>query len=179
MPAVLEAIGFSKEAADAEAMLARYSNPGKGSGVLLLVAYPTPSVAEQHIHHLTEVLPTSARQGDESIVRKGSLLSMVLSASSREYAKRLREASDYETEVTWNEPRQTMTDPPWATILGKIMIFTILFMVVAVVLGVAFGGVRVLTKVFFPGKVFDRPEQLDVLQLGLSDSKRIHSKDFY
>src|SRR5260370_153643 len=41
-------------------------------------------------------------------------------------------------------------------------------MVVAVVLGVAFGGVRVLAKIFFPGKVFDRPEQMDVLQLGLS-----------
>jgi hypothetical protein len=33
-------------------------------------------------------------------------------------------------------------------------------------------------KKFFPGKVFDRPEQMDVLQLGLS-SKRINSRDFY
>jgi hypothetical protein len=38
--------------------------------------------------------------------------------------------------------------------------------------------VRVLAKIFFPGKVFDRPEQMDVLQLGLS-SKRINSRDFY
>ena len=178
MPAVLKAIGFSKEAADAEAMLARYSNPGKGSGVLLLLEYPTPNVAEQHIHHLTEVLPVSAKQGDASILRKGSLLSIVLSASSPEYARTLREASEYETEVTWNEPHQTMTDPPWATILGKIFVFTFLFMIVAVALGVAFGGVRVITKVFFPGKVFDRPDQMDVLQLGIS-SKRIDSKDLY
>jgi len=47
-----------------------------------------------------------------------------------------------------------------------------------VVLGVAFGGVRVLLKALFPGKFFDRPEQMDVLQLGLS-SKRIDSRDFY
>ena len=51
-------------------------------------------------------------------------------------------------------------------------------MVVAVVLGVAFGGVRVLAKIFFPGKFFDRPEQMYVLQLGLS-GKRIDSRDFY
>jgi hypothetical protein len=51
-------------------------------------------------------------------------------------------------------------------------------MVVAVVLGVAFGGVRVLAKTFFPGRFFDRPEQMDVLQLGLS-GKRIDSRDFY
>ncbi len=49
---------------------------------------------------------------------------------------------------------------------------------IAVVLGVAFGGVRILAKIFFPGKVFDRPEQMDVLQLGLS-GKRIDSRDFY
>jgi len=49
---------------------------------------------------------------------------------------------------------------------------------VAVVLGAAFGGVRVLAKIFFPGKIFDRPDQMDVLQLGLS-SKRIDSRDFY
>jgi hypothetical protein len=51
-------------------------------------------------------------------------------------------------------------------------------MVAAVVLGVAFGGVRVLAKIFFPGKVFDRPDQMEVLQLGLS-GKRINSRDFY
>jgi len=37
---------------------------------------------------------------------------------------------------------------------------------------------RVVSKKFFPGKVFDRPEQMDVLQLGLS-GKRIDSRDFY
>jgi len=51
-------------------------------------------------------------------------------------------------------------------------------MVIAVVLGLAFGGIRVMAKIFFPGKFFDRPEQMDVLQLGLS-GKRIDSRDFY
>jgi hypothetical protein len=48
----------------------------------------------------------------------------------------------------------------------------------AVAVGAAFGGVRVLLKMIFPGKVFDRPGQMDVLQLGLS-GKRIDSRDFY
>ena len=51
-------------------------------------------------------------------------------------------------------------------------------MVVAVVMGVAFGGVRVITKRFFPGKVFDRPEQMEVLQLGFS-GKPIDPRDLY
>ena len=177
LPGLVKAIGFGKEA-DAEAMLARYSAPGKGSGVLLLLEYPTPNVAEQRIHHLEEVLPSSSKQGDESILRKGSLLSIVLSASSPEFAMELREASNYETQVTWNEPSQTLTDPPWSSVLSKIFIGTGIFMVAAIVLGIAFGGVRVVTKRLFPGKVFDRPQQIEVLQLGLS-GKPIDPSDFY
>jgi hypothetical protein len=124
------------------------------------------------------VLPPGANQGEESILRKGSLLSIVLSASSPEYAKSLREASNYETEVTWNEPSQTLTDPPLTSTMVKIFIGTGVFMVSAIVLGIAFGGVRIITKRLLPGKVFDRPAQIEVLQLGLS-SKPIDPTDLY
>lgn len=164
-------------ASSAEAIVAEY-HYGKDFAGLLLLEYPTPQLAEQHLRHLEQALSPGAKQAGTTIERKGSLLSLVLRPSSREYGVALRNAVKYETHITWNEPRQTITDPPWATILGKIMIATMLFMVVAVVLGLAFGGVRVLTKIFFPGKVFDRPEQMDVLQLGLS-GKRINSRDFY
>lgn len=173
---LVDRAGFSS---GAEAMVARYAmpGPGKDSGVLLLLEYPTPQLAEQHIHHLDEVLP-AAKQGGTGIERKGSLLALVLSASSPEYAKALREDADYETQVTWNEPSATATDPPWSSVLAKIFIGTGVFMVAAVVLGIAFGGVRVLTKIFFPGKVFDRPNQMEILQLGLT-GKPIDPKDFY
>lgn len=173
--ALVEAAGFSS---GAEAMVAKYSSQGKDGGILLLLEYPTPQLAEQHIHHLDEVLPESVKQGGTGIERKGSLLALVLSASSPEYAKRLREDADYETHVTWNEPGQTATDPPWAVILERIFIGTGIFMIAAIALGIAFGGFRVVIKRLFPGKVFDRPERMEVLQLGLS-GKRIDPSDFY
>ena len=172
---LVKAAGFTS---GAEAMVARYSDPGKGSGILLLLEYPTPQLAEQHIHHLDEVLPAAAKQAGTVIERKGSLLSMVLAPSSVEYAKSLRDAVNYETQVTWNEASQAATDPPITSTLVKIIMGTGVFMVAAVVLGIAFGGVRVVTKKFFPGKVFDRPNQMEVLQLGLS-GKRIDPSDFY
>jgi hypothetical protein len=177
MAVLVDAAGFSS---GAEAMLARYSNPGMmgGTGILLLLEYPTPQLAEQHIHHLEEVVPAAAKQAGTEIERKGSLLSMVLAPSSAGYAKNLREAADYETQVTWNEASQTATDPPITSIMVKIFIGTGVFMVAAVVLGIAFGGVRIITKRFFPGKVFDRQNQMEVLQLGLS-GKRIDPSDFY
>ncbi len=171
-------VGVSGVSHDNEVMLARYSLPGKGSGILLLIAYPTPQLAEQHIHHLEEVIPAAAIQAGTAIERRGSLLKLVLSPSSVEYAQSLRDAVGYETQVTWNEAGQTATDPPITSIMVKIFIGTGVFMVAALVLGIAFGGVRVVTKRFFPGKVFDRPNQMEVLQLGLS-GKRIDPTDFY
>ena len=151
---------------------------GKDSAALLLIDYPTPQLAEQHLRHLEQTISSAAKQAGTSIERKGTLLSLVLRPSSAAYGNAVRNAMNYETNVTWNEPHQTITDPPLLSTIAKIFIATGVFMVVAVVLGVAFGGVRVLAKILFPGKVFDRPEQMDVLQLGLS-GKRINSRDFY
>jgi len=166
--------GFSS---GAEAMFAQYQN-NRNVAVVLLIDYPTPQLAGLHWKHLEQALPPSASSDGTSIERKGTLLAIVLAPSSTTYAARLRDAVNYETQVTWNEPTHTITDPPITTVLAKIIIATGVFMLVAIVFGVAFGGVRVLMKSLFPGKVFDRPEQMDVLQLGLS-GKRINSRDFY
>src|SRR6266852_1520857 len=162
---------------NAEAMLANYRE-GRDEAVLLLIDYPTPQLAEQHLRHLEQAIPPAAKQAGTSIERKATLLSLVLRPSSVAYGNAVQSAVNYETKVTWNEPHQTVTDPPLLSTIAKIFITTGVFMVVAVVLGVAFGGVRVLAKIFFPGKIFDRPEQMEVLQLGLS-GKRINSRDFY
>jgi len=60
----------------------------------------------------------------------------------------------------------------------KIFIFTGLFLGIATAVGVAFGGFRVIIKRLFPGKVFDRPQDIEVLQMGLS-GKKIDPTDMY
>jgi hypothetical protein len=172
--ALSDATGFSS---GAEAIFAQYQN-NRDVAMVLLIDYPTPQLAGLHWKHLEQALPPSAKSDGTSIERKGTLLAIVLAPSSRAYAARVRDAVNYETQVTWNEPTHTITDPPITTVLAKIIIATGVFMLVAIVFGVAFGGVRVLMKSLFPGKIFDRPEQMDVLQLGLS-GKRINSRDFY
>jgi uncharacterized protein DUF6599 len=168
-------VGFDRDVA--EAMFAQY-HTAKGEAVLLLIEYPTPQLAEQHLHHFEADLSAAAKQAGTTVERKASLLSLVLKPSSQAFGESLRNAVRYETEVTWNEPTHKLTDPPWLVIVGRIMVATLLFMGVAVAVGVAFGGMRVMLKIFFPGKIFDRPGQMDVLQLGLS-GKRIDSRDFY
>jgi hypothetical protein len=169
-------VGFDDHS-EAEAILARYQGE-HGSGVLLLLEYPTPQVAENRLHHLQDALPGSAKQAGVTVERKASLLSMVFAATSAMHAQAIRDAVNYETQVTWNEPHQTITDPPLVQMLYKIFLFTSLFLVVATVTGIAFGGFRILIKHWWPGKVFDRPENIEVLQLGLT-GKKIDPSDLY
>jgi hypothetical protein len=169
-----DAVGFQN---GAEAMLANYHGE-HGSGVLVLLDYPTPQLAEQHLHHLQQALPDALKHAGVSVERKASLLSLVFAATSTEYARAMRDAVNYETQVTWNERGQQATDPPIMLIMYKIFLFTGLFLGVATGIGIAFGGFRVIIKRLFPGKVFDRPENIEVLQLGLS-GKKIDPTDMY
>lgn len=172
---LVKEVGFG--VSDAEAMLARYQGQ-HGSGVLLLLQYPTPQVAEKHRDHLERALPESAKRAGVTVERKASMLSVVFAATSEMHAQAIRDAVNYETAVTWNEPHQSATDPPLVQMLYKIFLFTSLFLVVATVTGIAFGGFRILIKHWWPGKVFDRPEKVEVLQLGLS-GKKIDASDMY
>jgi hypothetical protein len=169
---LIDQAGFNS---GAEAMFAQYKS-GVNHAVLLLIEYPTPQLAELHLKHMQRAI--AATKNGASVERKGSLLSIVLAPTSQEYAEKLREAVNYETQVTWSEPSTTATDPPIMSTLVKIIIATGMFMVVTVVVGIAFGGVRIITKRLFPGKVFDRKNQIEVLQLGLS-GKPIDPTDMY
>jgi len=185
--AALDSLGQSKSAvltdeigfkAGTEAMLASYAARGGKTQTLLLLDYPTPQLAEQRLHHIQAMISANPALADVTVERKTSLLSLVLSPASPQAAAKLREEIQYQMQVTWSEPSQTLTDPPWVVVLKNIFVGTLAFCGVAIVMGIAFGGVRVVTKKFFPGKVFDRPEDIEVLQLGLS-GKRIDPRDFY
>src|SRR5260370_26435188 len=151
-------------------MLAQYRR-GRDAGVLLLIDYPTPQLAELHSHHLETALAETRSMAGIKIQRRGSLLSMVIAPSSPAYAESLRGAVTYETQVTWNEPSQTATDPPWAVVLYRIFVGTGVFMVMAVAFGVAFGGFPIFIQRMFPRQVFLRPAKMAILPLGLSCNK--------
>jgi hypothetical protein len=84
-------------------------------------------------------------------------------------AKSFLDKINYDADITWNEntyvsPRDNVGN----LIVGVIMLAAALCGA-AVVVGIAFGGFRILIKRLFPDKVFDRPEQLEIIALHLSD----------
>jgi hypothetical protein len=167
-----------KSSADGEAMLGSYRNGKGGQEVLLLVPYPTPQVAEQQLHHLQPVLASRPEFAGTTVERDASLLTLVLSPSSPEMAVTLRKSIKYDTAITWNEPSQTLTDPPWFLVLKTIFFAAAGFCIFAALAGLIFGVFRLVVKRLFPGKVFDRSSSMELLQLGLN-SKEIKSDDFY
>jgi hypothetical protein len=167
-----------KSAADAEVMLGAYNNGKGGQEVLLLALYPTPQLAEQQLHHLKPILESKPELAGTTVERDASMLSLVLSPSSPEMASRLRKGINYETAITWNEPSTTLTDPTWFQVLKTVFFAAAAICVFAAIGGLIYGVFRLVMKRLFPGKVFDRSTNVELLQLGLN-SKEINPDDFY
>lgn len=168
-------LGF---ASGAEATLGCYQLSGN-EAVLLLVEYPTPQVAAEKLKKIEDQF-ANGRTGYPSLItrRKGSLLSMVLTLNNAETANALLDEVRYQTQITWNEPTHQFKEPSISVMIVEAFVGTGVILMFAVIAGLGFGGLRLLTKYFLPGKVFDRQEHVEILQLGIS-SKPIEGRDFY
>jgi hypothetical protein len=168
-----------------ETILARYRIGGKDKEeILLITSYPTQQIAAEKfagmLRRFTFDPPGGVQPGQNVLFgkRASSFIAMVVGAPSRDAANKLLDEVAYESQVTWNEPHQTLTEPTINSMIVGAFLGTGAIMVLAVAAGIGFGGIRVLVKIFFPNKVFDRDKQVEILQLGIS-SKPIKSKDFY
>lgn len=173
-------IGFDHSA---EAILARYHTSGQDE-TLLIASYPTQQIAADKFAGMLRRFVFDP-PGDGPVAqnvlfgkRVSSIVAVVVGAPSRQAANLLLDQIGYESQVTWNEPKQTATDPTINTMIVGAFMGTGAVMILAVAAGIGFGGVRVLVKIFLPNKVFDRDKQVEILQLGIY-SKPIKGKDFY
>jgi len=153
----------------AEVELADYNISGTPA-TLTLINYPTPQIAEQQLrqietasqNHQLGTTPISAR-------RTGPILAVLSGSVSNSDAKSLLGKINYDADVIWNQNTYfTRRDNVANLIVGVIMLAAIICGI-AVVVGIAFGGFRILIKRLFPDKVFDRPEQMEIIALHLSD----------
>jgi hypothetical protein len=173
-------VGFH---AGAEAQLARYRTRG-GEVTLLIASFPTPQAAAKQAEALGQwfvVNPAEAQDAETNVLfarRSGSLVAVVSGTRSPAAADALLSQISHNLKITWNEPGWAAEEESFTTMLYGIFLGTGMILVAALAIAFAFGGFRLAVKRLFPGKVFDRPEQMQILQLGLN-SKPIDSKDFY
>ena len=177
-------LGFGNSA---EAVVARYRLGGDAKGkeaVLLIALYPTQQVAADAYNSLDKWFALNAEPTQASgrqIVfgtRSGPLVAVLSGLNTRNAAAPFLDQIRYGSQVTWNEPSQSYSDPGIGTMVVGAIMGTGAIMVLAIAAGIGFGGLRLLVKFFLPGRVFDRKDQVEILQLGLT-SKPIKAEDFY
>jgi len=78
-------------------------------------------------------------------------------------------AISYEADVTWNENTYVSRRDNLANLLFNVIVLCGILIGLALVAGIGFGGLRILVKRLFPGRVFDRPEDTEFISLHLED----------
>jgi hypothetical protein len=177
-------IGFAKSA---EAIVARYhleGQPKDQEAILLLAEYPTQQVAANEYDQLGHWISLNAAEppadGRKAAfgTRSSVLIALFSGVDSRELASGFLSQIHYASDVTWNESSHDLTDPSISTIVVGAIVDTGSIMLLALAAGIGFGGIRLFMKLVLPGRVFDRRDQVEIIQLGLT-SRRVKSEEFY
>jgi len=150
----------------AEVVLAQY-RPSGNTVRLLLVSYATPQLAAKQLRGFEEAR-SAAPWSHVQMRRVGSLLAFVLDEAREEQAQPLFDGIRYESFVTWNEYVPGPRDNVGALLTGAFLLAGFVLLV-TLVAGISFGGVRYLAKKFLPWEVFDRPSAMEIIKLNISE----------
>jgi hypothetical protein len=143
-----------------EVATADYRVKGKLAHLILLM-YPTQQVAKKY-----ETL-WARGAGDESAFRKrvGPLVAWVRGSRDPATAKAILDDVNYESQVTWDQRRPDLSLRQVIltifTFIGVALLFTMM-------VGLSFGGLRIFVKTKYPQRIFDRPEDMEIIQLKLA-----------
>lgn len=164
--------------ASSEATLAHYTTPS-GEATLMLISYPTPQLAADHLKKIDALHQLAQPQSGVSTVngsgtffdkRTGPIVAIATGGISDSDAKTLLGRVNYEATVTWNTPTESGQVRDLYMLILNIVVLCAILAGLAIVAGVAFGGVRILMKRLYPDKVFDRPEQMEFISLHLTET---------
>lgn len=180
-------LGLSK---GAEAALGRYRLDGRDA-TLVIVDYPTPQIAASQFEQLQTNLGVvaagskgasadAAKLGARLLYarRDGTMIALVANAPSVSAANSLLDRFHAGLVLTWNIPVIEKPQPSMVTIVigtfvgaGEICLFTLAG-------GIVFAGIRLLIKRMWPGRIFDRALDMEIIELGLG-SRPIKGNDLY
>jgi hypothetical protein len=162
----------------AEASLGKYNTPS-GEATLMLISYPTPQLAADHLRRIDSAHKIAQPEAGISEIessgsffdkRTGPIVAIASGPISESDAKSLLGMVNYEANVTWNTPGDQHEVHDLYMLILNVVILCAILGVLAIVAGVAFGGFRILMKRWLPQKVFDRPEQIEFISLHLTET---------
>jgi hypothetical protein len=178
-PLPVERIGFERSA---EVVEGRYSTRS-GTATLVIVSYPTPQIAADQLRAFSALNQNPPPAAEPSLAapfvckRSGPLVACVAGQASDDEAHALLSSVNYDADVTWNENTHFDKKNNVANLLVNIVYLVLILIAFALVIGVAFGGFRILMKHLFPGRVFDRPEEMEFIRLKIDQRGKAEKQD--
>jgi hypothetical protein len=142
-----------------EVAIADYLVDGKSAHLVLLL-YPTQQVAKKY------AVRWEANATIDPALQKrvGPLVALVRGSRDPAVARTILDAVNYETQVTWNEPRP---DIAFRDVILTIFAFIGIGLLFTLVAGLSYGGLRIFVKARYPDRIFDRSEDMEIIQLKL------------
>ena len=122
----------------AEAQLARYRTP-KGDLTLAVFSYPTPNMARERQEEFLKVPGTIAK-------RTGPLVGVVVQPPDADAAERVLSGVHYEANLTLNEKVPVNEARAIARLFLNIFTLSGILIALSIIVGVGFGGFRVLRR---------------------------------
>jgi hypothetical protein len=173
-PIPAEQVEFARGAEVAEG---KYSS-SRGTATLMIIAYPTPQIAGERLRALAALGESAASPSDPSLAppfitkRTGPMVVLVAGQISTPEAKSLLASVNYDADVTWNQNTYLDKKNNVANFLVNVIFLVFIIIAFALVAGLAFGGVRILLKKALPGKIFDRAQDMEIIQLNIRGGGR-------
>jgi uncharacterized protein DUF6599 len=165
-PLPVKYVDFSK---GAEVVLGSYNLSGPRA-TLMLISYPTPQIAATQLKQIESAQQAHQLDSIVTAKRTGPILVLASGPVSLGDAKSLLSDVNYDADVTWNERTNFTRRDNAANLIVGVILLAAIVCGIAIVAGIAFGGFRLAIKRLLPGKVFDRPEDIEFISLHLSDN---------
>ncbi len=159
-----ESVNF---ASGAEIVTGQY-HTGEGVATLTLIGYPTPQIAGERLRAIQSAhaqAPSNTSAGPLQTKRSGPMVALISGAISPVEAKSLLASVNYDAEVTWNQSTGSGRNENLGSLLVGVIVLVAILFGLAIIAGVAFGGIRLLLKRLYPGRVFDRSRDVEIIEL--------------
>jgi hypothetical protein len=160
VPIPADLVDFSK-GPDVE--FAKFQTRG-GHCNLTLVEYPTPQIAAERLKAWqAATLPG----GPFYFRRSGPLLEAVSGNVGEGEAQALLASVNYDADVTWNQSAHRDRSEDRYGFIIALVLLVVIVLGVALIFGLAFGGLRLWAKKLFTKGGVDRPDDVEIIRLNL------------
>ena len=165
--------------ASAEVAMGNYQT-ADGIATLILIEYPTPQLAAEHLRQIDAAKQANApAQAGSSMAiagpifdkRTGPIVAIATGTISPGEARALLSGVNYEADVNWTENTYQGKKNNLANLLLNVFLLCGILIIFAGVAGLAFGGIRIFFNHILPEKVLHRQKDMDFISLNLSEGQ--------